>query len=75
MILNAGGPQTWFELVPLLEDEEFKIMLIQYGEFYFLSPEEKRVAANNLISGEGFEYPYMASSMAGYASACTKNKK
>ncbi len=75
LAICMGGPQTWFELVPLLEDEEFKIMLIQYGEFYFLSPEEKRVAANNLISGEGFEYPYMASSMAGYASACTKNKK
>lgn len=67
MAICMGGPQTWFELSELLEDDEFKDMLIQYGKFYFLSPEEKRKTANNLINGEGFEYPYMASAIASYA--------
>lgn len=67
LAICMGGPQTWFELAELLEDEEFKDMLIKYGEFYFLSPEEKRKAADNLIDGEGFEYPYMASAIASYA--------
>lgn len=70
-----GGPQTYFELVNCLEDNVFRDMLIQYGEFYFLSPEEKSKKANGLISGEGFEYPYMASAMAGYAARETGNKE
>lgn len=67
LAICMGGPQTWFELAELLEDDEFKDMLKEYGSFYFLSPEEKRKAANNLIDGEGFEYPYMASAIASYA--------
>lgn len=75
LAICMGGPQTWFELAQLLDDDEFKDMLIQYGEFYFLPPEEKRAAANNLISGEGFEYPYMASAIAAYAAKYKSNEK
>ena len=75
LAICMGGPQTWFELADLLGDKEFKDMLIQYGEFYFLTPEEKRKAANNLIQGEGFEYPYMASAIASYAVAEKNNEK
>ena len=35
-----GGPETWFELAELLDDEVFKDMLVQYGEFYFLPVEQ-----------------------------------
>ncbi len=67
LAICMGGPQTWFELAELLGDSEFKEMLIEYGAFYFLTPEEKRKAANNLIDGEGFEYPYMAAAIVSYA--------
>lgn len=62
-----GGPQTWMELVELLDDEEFRDMMIQYGSFYFLPVEEKRRLSNNLLTGNGFVYPYMAAGMAGFA--------
>jgi hypothetical protein len=67
LAICMGGPQTWFEIADCIEDDEFKDMLIQYGEFYFLSPEEKHIASNKLISGHGFVYPYMASTMVSYA--------
>lgn len=75
LAICMGGPQTWAELSELLEDETFKEMLIDYGKFYFLSPEEKRRQTNNLISGTGFEYPYMASMIAAYAAKNTGDEK
>ncbi len=75
LAICMGGPQTWFELEELLEDAEFKDMLIDYGKFYFLPPEKKREKSNGLISGEGFAYPYMASSIAAYAANKTDDRK
>ncbi len=70
-----GGPETWMELANLLGDDEFKDMLIKYGEFYFLSKEEKVRISNGLLTGNGFAYPYMASALVGYAAKETDNKK
>lgn len=75
LAICMGGPQTWMELETLLGDTEFKDMLIDYGKFYFLSPEEKRKLSNNLISGDGFEYPYMASALCAYAARETGDEK
>lgn len=75
LAICMGGPQTWLELAELFDDAEFKDMLIQYGKFYFLPPEEKRKQSNNLISGEGFEYPYMASALCAYAARETNDKE
>lgn len=70
-----GGPQTWMELVELLDDEVFRSMMIQYGEFYFLPKEEKIKITNGLVTGNGFVYPYMASGMVAFAARETKNEK
>ncbi len=70
-----GGPQTWIELTTLLDDPEFKEMMVEYGQFYFLSPEDKRKASNGLIDGSGFVYPYMASALAAFAARETKDEK
>ncbi len=70
-----GGPETWFELAELLGDDEFKDMLIQYGKFYFLPLEEKVRLSNGLITGNGFVYPYMASSLCAYAAKMSKDEK
>lgn len=70
-----GGPQTYAELEKCLDYPTFKDMLIQYGEFYFLSPAEKRRLSNGLISGDGFVYPYMASGLAAYAARENGNDK
>ena len=68
-----GGPETWFELAELLDDEVFKDMLVQYGEFNFLPVEEKKKISNGLLTGNGFVYPYMASALCGYAARETDN--
>lgn len=70
-----GGPQTWFELAECLHDDEFKDMLVQYGKFYFLPVEEKQRISNGLINGNGFVYPYMASSLCAYAAKQTGDEK
>lgn len=74
LMVCMGGPETWTELVPLLHDKEFKNMLTSYAEFYYLTPEEKRVRARGLINGQGFVYPYMAASLVGYAARETNNR-
>ncbi len=61
-----GGPQTWMELADCL-DGELRDMLAQYGDFYYLSPEDKIKASNGIINPDGFEYPYMAAALASYA--------
>ena len=74
LMVCMGGPETWTELEPLLHDKEFKNMLISYAEFYYLTPEEKRIRARGLINGQGFVYPYMAASLVGYAARETNNR-
>lgn len=75
LVVCMGGPQTWTELAELLDDPEFKDMLVQYGSFYFLPPEEKRRLSGGLIKGTGFVYPYMATAIAAYAARESKNEK
>ena len=70
-----GGPQTYAELEPCLEYPEFKDMLIQYGQFYYLPIDEKQKISNGLIKGAGFVYPYMAAGLAGYAAREAKDEK
>lgn len=70
-----GGPQTWIELENLLNDNVFTDMLVQYGSFYFLPAEEKRAVSNGLLTGNGFVYPYMATTLAGFAAKASKNEK
>ena len=65
-------PKLGFELAELLDDEVFKDMLVQYGEFYFLPVEGKKFP-NGLLTGNGFVYPYMASALCGYAARETDN--
>ncbi|MCI5605277.1 MAG: hypothetical protein MR413_06470 [Clostridia bacterium] len=75
LAICMGGPQTWFEIADCLGDDEFKDMLIEYGKFYFLPPEEKRKLSNNLIPGTGFVYPYMASAIVSYAAKYDNKEK
>ena len=49
-------------------------MLTSYAEFYYLTPDEKRIRARGLINGQGFVYPYMAASLVGYAARETNNR-
>lgn len=64
-----GAPQIWMEMADLLEDEEWKDMLADYGRFYFLSPEEQRKESGGLIGRRTFSYPMFATSIGAYGAA------
>ncbi len=73
LALCMGGPQTWFELAEMLEDEEFKDMMADYGAFYILPKDEKMRLTNNGVNRMGWAYPYMASGMVAYSAARRKD--
>lgn len=50
MVICFGGPETWFELADLLEDEEFKDMLAQFGDYYAMTPEERNRRSGGLYN-------------------------
>ncbi|MDL2302670.1 hypothetical protein LJC58_10035, partial [Lachnospiraceae bacterium OttesenSCG-928-D06] len=70
-----GGPEIWFELADILEDEEFKEMLADYGRFYFLSQEEKRNETKGLITNRPFSFPHFASDIGAYGAWKNQDKE
>jgi hypothetical protein len=73
LAICMGGPQIWFELAHLLEDEKWLEMLAEYGVFYFLPKDEKKIKAP-LIGNGGFSFPYMAAAMGAYGARYYKNE-
>ena len=63
------------ELADVLGDDVFRDMIVQYGKFYFLLPEEKERVTNGLVQGDGFDYPYMASALCAYAAKETEDEE
>lgn len=72
MVICFGGPETWFELADLLEDDEFKEMLAEFGAYYAMTPKERKVESKGLFNekndrawgGKGFSIRMIA--YAGY---------
>ena len=64
-----GAPQIWMELGDLLEDEEWKDMLAEYGRFYFLSGKQQREETNDLIGKRRYSYPMFAAAMGAYGAS------
>lgn len=62
-----GGPQTWFELTEVLDDDEWNKLLADFGSFYFADKEEQRKRSNGLIGNREFSLPFMAASIGAYA--------
>lgn len=69
-----GAPSIWMEMADLLQDEEWKTMLAEYGRFYFLTPEEKQKESGGLIGQRQFSFPYFASAMGAYGAWYLKDK-
>lgn len=72
LALCMGEPQMYFELEQMLEDPRWKEMLVQYGSYYYLTPEEKLAASNEAMAGKGWGLPMTAASIVAYAA---KEKK
>lgn len=50
MVICFGGPEIWFELADLLQDDELRDMLAEFGEYYALTPEERKRKSNGLFN-------------------------
>lgn len=61
-----GAPQVWMELSDLLEDEEWKQMMADYGRFYYLPREEQLKESEGIIGEREFSLPFMAAAMGAY---------
>ncbi len=66
LAICMGGPQTWFELVPLLRDDDWQKMIADFGSFYFLSHDEQLKKSNGLIGNRQFTLPFMAAAIGAY---------
>lgn len=70
-----GGPQTWFELVPLLRDKGWNKMLADFGSFYFADKEEQLKRSKGLIGNREFSLPFMAAAMGAYGASYYKDRR
>ncbi len=75
LIICMGAPQVWFELVQLLEDEEWNQMLADFGRFYYMDHEEQMAFTNGLIKDRISTFPYMAAAMAAYGATYYQDKE
>ena len=74
LMICMGGPQIWMEMEAVIKDPEWKEMMVEYGEFYYLTPEEKQRMTNGAIDGKGWAFPVFAAGMAAYAAAHKKDR-
>lgn len=70
-----GAPQVWLELGELLEDEEWKKMMADYGRFYYLDRANQLKASGGIIGDREFSLPFMAAAMGAYGAAYFKDSK
>ena len=70
-----GAPQIWTEMADLLDDDEWRDMLAQYGRFYFLPDDEKQKESNGLIGDRQFTIPMFACGIGAYGAARLKDEE
>lgn len=70
-----GAPQIWMEMAELLEDEEWKGMLAEYGRFYYLSREQQLRESGGIIGNREFSLPFMAAAMGAYGAWYIKDEE
>jgi len=70
-----GAPQVWLELADLLEDEEWKRILAEYGRFYYLDKERQLKESGGIIGNREFTFPFMAAAMGAYGAKYLPNEE
>lgn len=68
-----GAPSVWMEMADMTEDEEWKDMIAEYGEFYYLPREEQLKRSKGSIGERQFTLPFMAAAMGAYGAARCEN--
>lgn len=69
-----GAPQVWMEMADLLEDEEWKAMMADYGRFYYLPRKQQLEESGGIIGDREFSLPFMAAAMGAYGAAYLKDE-
>ena len=69
-----GGPEIWWELADMLEDDTLKKLLSNYGSFYYLTPKQKSEKTDGQIENRPFAFPWFASDIGAYAAAQTNDQ-
>lgn len=69
-----GAAQVWLELSELLEDEQWRQMLADYGRFYYLDKETQLAESDGAIGDREFSIPFMAGAMGAYGAAYRKER-
>ncbi len=69
-----GAPEVWMEMADLLDDEEWKKMMADYGRFYYLPREQQLEESGGLIGEREFSLPFMAAAMGAYGAAYLKDE-
>jgi hypothetical protein len=68
LMIAMGGPQTWMELIPVLQDPEWEDMIAELGEFYNLTKEEKLARTGGAIGNHGnWSYPIFSGGLVAFA--------
>ncbi|QGH35455.1 hypothetical protein GI584_15975 [Gracilibacillus salitolerans] len=76
LMMSMGGAQVWMEMAQVLEDVEWKEMLVEFGEFYNLTNEEKSQRTSGAIQGDKpWGSSMLSSSLVAYAAANKKDAK
>ena len=61
-----GAPSIWMEMADLLDDDEWRQMLADYGRFYFLPEDEKQKESNGILEKRQFTLPMFATGIGAY---------
>lgn len=69
-----GAPQVWMEMADLLEDEQWKRMMADYGRFYYLPRKQQLEESGGLIGDREFSLPFMAAAMGAYGAKYLKDE-
>lgn len=70
-----GAAQVWMELADLLDDEDWKQMLVDYGKFYFFDSKEQQERTNGLVGKRSFSFPLFAGAIGAYSAAAENSKE
>ncbi|MBQ8639670.1 MAG: hypothetical protein IJ468_10930, partial [Lachnospiraceae bacterium] len=67
-----GSSELWMELADLMETDDWKKLLIEFGAFYFLDQEERKRKTGGLVRRE-CSLMILASAMGAYSAAMSGN--
>lgn len=73
MEIAFGAPQVWIELAELLEDDQFKDMIAEFGNVYAMEDQQMIEQVDSEIRHQKFAWPMFSAGLVAYAAKRLKN--